>query len=68
MKEELGKVIIELLRDAKSRKFISTLGFGGFVAANYHYGWGIPNEVMLMCFGVVAIYILIEGLADYKAR
>lgn len=61
-------IVLQFLRDAKSRKFLLVVGFGALLAAAKHYGWEFTSNHLYVLAGLVGLYILIEGIADIIDR
>jgi len=74
----LKNIIMEFLRDAKSRKFLLVVGFLFITVANNTdvclpalpcFGnFGIQDSQLLIATGMVALFIVIEGIGDIIAR
>lgn len=66
--EDFKSIVIELIRDVKSRKFLLVVGFGALVIYNHINAIGISVSELLMILGAVGGYLLVEGLADMMSR
>ena len=69
MKElDIKTILLELLRDYKSRKFVLVLGFGVFVYVTCKDEILVSPIALYLIAGMVALYVLVEGIADIRDR
>lgn len=65
---DLKEIVLELVRDVKSRKFLLTVAFGFLVVYNELQGLGIDPFVLVLVALVVMTFIIQEGAADIEER
>lgn len=66
MKDKAIQIVLELLRDAKSRKFILSIGYGALVVYNTVYALKLTIWELLVILVPVCLFIVLEGIADLK--
>lgn len=69
--EVLNKVItilLELVRDVKSRKFLVAVGAVAIIVVNAIQKLGLSIQEQLMIVGLAGGYMLVEGIADWIER
>ena len=64
----LKQIVMELLRDAKSRKFLLVVGYAGFILYSYLNELNLDTLVYLFVLLPVLLFIYMEGKADVVAR
>lgn len=68
MKEKIQEILLELIRDYKSRKWLTILFFCAIIILNKQQNWGMTQfDIYLISFAI-SIYVIIEGLADLIER
>lgn len=68
MKDKIQELVVELVRDYKSRKWLTILAYVALVVLNKQQGWGLEDLDLYLITGAVAIYVTYEGIADFKSR
>lgn len=68
MKEQAGELLTELIRDYKSRKWITVLGYCAVIILNKQQGWGLTTADLQLLTGAVGAYVILEGGADLIDR
>lgn len=63
----IGELLIEIVRRFSSRKFLCPLIYIVILILNYTQDWGLPEELLAVVAGLLGIYELVEGSADYKS-
>ena len=66
--EELRKIVIELLRDAKSRKFLLAILGVAIVVGNQYYDFGLESLELVIAVAPAVVFIIVEGIADIIER
>lgn len=62
--DKLYTLLFELLRDYKSRKWVTTLGFAGLVVCNKVYGLGLGEKELYMILSLAVAYVVFEAIFD----
>ena len=68
MKEQLGEIVIELLRNYKSRKFLLIVAYVAVLVLNRQQGWNMNELDLYLAGGAVGGFLLFEGIADIIDR
>ncbi len=58
----------QMILDYKSRKFLLVVGFGALLVAGGYYEWAVAKEALYVLAGLVALYLIVEGVADIVSR
>lgn len=64
----LKDILLELLRDAKSRKFLLVVGYGALIVLNEVEGWNMKPVYFLYTLIAVGLFVTVEGIADIITR
>lgn len=68
MKEDLLKMLLELIRDVKSRKFVISVGFTALVVCNSVYALELSIWELVVSVVPASLFIIVEGIADVRNR
>lgn len=65
---DLKTIVLELLRDVKSRKFLLAIACLLLVVGNQYYEFGLELLELVVAVSPAVIFIIIEGIADVIGR
>jgi len=65
---DIKTIILELVRDIKSRKFLLALAGILLVVANKYFELGLTLWELVIAIAPAALFVIVEGIADILER
>ena len=68
MKDGLMDIFLEMLSNAKSRKFLLAVAGMALVVANRHFALDLSIWELVVAIAPAAVFVIVEGIADILER